>query len=151
MSSKQLQVTKGEMIFTLLIGIILVIFLIGSLGLSPRARVLPLGVSLLGLSLVVLQIVKSYPHFKKDNKIKLPSLNWSLLYMILLVIIYPAIIWIAGYLVGSFLEVFTGLYILKFPNKKWIPVIAAVVSVAIYVTFSFLVQIHLPSGFFGLK
>lgn len=149
MPEKNQQGTKGDIIFALLMGIIVIFFLIGSLDLSSRAGLLPLSLSLLGLPLVVIQIIKSCLNLKKSKKIKGFSINWSLVYIILLVLIYPAVISIAGYLLGSYLEALFGLYVLKYPYKKWNPLIALVITLFIYFIFKYLMYIRLPAGIFG--
>lgn len=151
MTDKNKQASYSELWFTIFLGALLIGALVSALGFSSRARVAPLGVSVLGLLLVGLQLIKMYSHIKKSTINKKQELTCSPLYKIIMIILlYPLLSWIAGYLISTFIVVWAGLYFLNFSKRKWSPLISALVSAVMYVVFELLVQVQLPGGFLNL-
>jgi hypothetical protein len=148
MKNRESSITKEEILFNLFIFLLFIMFFVGSFGFGARARQAPLLVSSLGLVLLIIQLLKDLALYKA-KKIKVgQGLDKQLLMIVGVFIAYPVLSLTFGYLISSFLTVLFGLKIMKYKNKKYDYVIAALVSLLMYFIFSVLVQVPLPKGLF---
>lgn len=145
----------GQLWFTIFLGMVLLCFFLGSLGFSSRARLTPMLVSGFGIVLCITEFINTYIKLKKEGVNGQPSerfikIGGKLPQLVGLFAVYPLLLWMAGYLIATFVECMLGLMLTSYPVKKWIPIISAIVTIVLYITFKQFLLVPLPSGLLGI-
>ncbi|ONI40629.1 hypothetical protein AN639_00310 [Candidatus Epulonipiscium fishelsonii] len=141
---------KRDIITAIVMFMIWVVFYLQTLGIPQEAKSYPLGVLYLTLVLLVVYFVSSIIQLKKQCNTtneelgKIPSI---VILMGILTLIYIVLINIVGYVVSSILFILAALKLCNETSIKMYVGVALGLTASIYLIFTYVLSVMLPSGF----
>ncbi len=149
---------KGKLGFRILLAVLALLFLVGSVSLSPRTRIIPLVVASLTLLLLAAEMVpavvrlwrhpaggSSAPATPPGSRLEVPSANPELL-VFAWVLLCPCLIWSVGFSAG--VPLFTFLFLAVRCRRGLIEpvVLAAALWMVIELLLGSLLELYLHDG-----
>lgn len=143
---------KGDLILSIICILLGILTLVYSSSFPGQAADFPRLLSMVLVALGGLLLGRTYTSFKNKKSKSIEKMDFKNIKKVgliaLLFIIYYMVLETLGYIIPTFLITFLTIFVLKYKKLKTNLILSAILSVSLYLIFTFLFQVKLPHGLF---